>query len=158
MMRAIARYGSTSSLTKRSIPAFLCPGLEPGNLASLGRKRNASRRLQTQTRRLQLHTEPRTLKQDYVPVASLGLPKTCPGCGAFTQTVKTGDAGYYSISRKSVRAFVAQREGSIRRISEEARIFDHAVQKADPIILQSLGVAHGPVSYNGKCLECPISG
>ena len=47
------------------------------------------------------------------------LPWTCPGCGAYTQIQNTEDAGFYTTSRKAVKAFVSARRralnGSITR-------------------------------------------
>ena len=41
---------------------------------------------------------------------AFSLPQTCPGCGAFAQGVGVAkDAGIYSLSRRSVKAFVSHR-------------------------------------------------
>lgn len=37
----------------------------------------------------------------------LDLPRSCPGCGAFTQTTNPDQAGYYGEARKAVQAFIA---------------------------------------------------
>ena len=37
----------------------------------------------------------------------LALPSACPGCGAFTQLVSPEGAGFYTSSRKSVKAYLA---------------------------------------------------
>ncbi|MCJ1312300.1 hypothetical protein MMC25_005974 [Agyrium rufum] len=35
------------------------------------------------------------------------LPETCPGCGAYSQFINAEEAGFYSITRKPVKAYVA---------------------------------------------------
>jgi hypothetical protein len=41
------------------------------------------------------------------PEITLILPRSCPGCGAFTQTISPGQAGFYTTTRKAVQAFIA---------------------------------------------------
>ncbi len=63
------------------------------------------------------------------------LPRQCAGCGAFSQTSDNGEPGYYSLSRRSVKAFLtpgtdlmntkraSEREiieASLRNIEDEA--------------------------------------
>ena len=50
------------------------------------------------------------------------LPWTCPGCGAYTQNVSPDEAGYYSPTRKSVRAFL----GKLASMNEESKVKDSA--------------------------------
>lgn len=38
----------------------------------------------------------------------VALPLSCPGCGGLTQWVNRDEAGFYSVSRKSVKAFLLQ--------------------------------------------------
>ncbi|KAL6247721.1 hypothetical protein RBB50_005069 [Rhinocladiella similis] len=39
-------------------------------------------------------------------LASRRLPVSCPGCGALTQDIEPGEAGYYSRSRKAVKTYL----------------------------------------------------
>jgi genetic interactor of prohibitins 3, mitochondrial len=46
---------------------------------------------------------PRQVVSRHAPKA---LPQSCPGCGGLSQEVETGEAGYYSRSRKAVRNYL----------------------------------------------------
>lgn len=37
----------------------------------------------------------------------LNLPRSCPGCGAFSQNISSDQPGYYDLCRKPVRAYIA---------------------------------------------------
>ena len=67
-----------------------------------------------------------------VPVASLAqrqkdvlqlLPICCPGCGAFSQDINSQEAGYYTKSRKAVKAFL--------REAHVGSVFDHTSQQKE---------------------------
>ncbi|KIX05550.1 uncharacterized protein Z518_06422 [Rhinocladiella mackenziei CBS 650.93] len=47
------------------------------------------------------------------------LPVSCPGCGALTQDVQPGQAGYYTRSRKSVKRYFKHPEHTLRQSEEE---------------------------------------
>ena len=47
----------------------------------------------------------------------LNLPKSCPGCGAYTSLANTLDPGSYSLTRKSVHAYL--------------RLYEHGLQAAE---------------------------
>ena len=57
-----------------------------------------------------------SLPKPVSPALLKQLPWSCPGCGAYTQLVEPDEAGYYSLTRKSVRSFLKaqrKREGAI---------------------------------------------
>lgn len=56
------------------------------------------------------------------PSLLLDLPRTCPGCGAFTQIKDPSNPGFYSINRKAVNAFVAQRRHGLRETGGSATL------------------------------------
>ena len=71
----------------------------------------------------------------------LDLPRSCPGCGAFTQAVSPDQPGYYSTNRKSVKAFIARHERNSKHgKSEESEAFDRIVRSADTALLSRLGL------------------
>ena len=49
----------------------------------------------------------------------LDLPRSCPGCGAFTQITNPDQAGFYEITRKGVEAFIAWSRGVQRELEGE---------------------------------------
>lgn len=95
------------------------------------------------TQRHQVHVEAATSNLDDLPFDShlLGLPLSCPGCGAFTQHVGPDKPGYYSANRKSVRAFIArnQQEASKGKVSE-SETFDRVLGSVDRALLSRLGL------------------
>lgn len=53
------------------------------------------------------------------------LPVSCPGCGALTQADVDGEAGYYTISRKGVREYIAGHQSSASPQIPEATSTHH---------------------------------
>ena len=51
-----------------------------------------------------LPPSPNKARNDTLP----HLPASCPGCGALTQEINRGEAGYYTRSRKAVKLFLRQ--------------------------------------------------
>jgi genetic interactor of prohibitins 3, mitochondrial len=51
---------------------------------------------------------------------SIRLPRQCAGCGAFSQTSDNGEPGFFSLSRRSVKEFLApaSESKSAKRFSE----------------------------------------
>lgn len=47
----------------------------------------------------------------------LDMPRSCPGCGAFSQITNADQAGYYGGTRKAVQAFIARS----RKVQSELR-------------------------------------
>lgn len=101
-MACIPRSLAEASLTQYSIPTYLCPI----SLRLLLRGRICKSRLQS--RSLQVNTTDRPRKALPPPSNLLSLLITCPGCGAFAQITNPKKAGFYSLKRKSVNAFLAQ--------------------------------------------------
>lgn len=110
LMASIPRFLSKECSTHCSIPTFLCP--IPLRLLLARRGRICKSRLQM--RSLQLRTPGTPPKALPLPSRLLTLPRTCPGCGAFTQITNPNNAGFYSLKRKSVNAFVAQQALELR--------------------------------------------
>lgn len=62
-------------------------------------------RFSTQPLRKSINIESSTSDPTSDP-ALLLLPRSCPGCGAFTQDLRSDQAGFYSLSRKPVRRYL----------------------------------------------------
>ncbi|KIX96188.1 uncharacterized protein Z520_07966 [Fonsecaea multimorphosa CBS 102226] len=54
-------------------------------------------------------------------LSPIRLPVSCPGCGALTQDVEPGQAGFYTLSRKAVVKYLRNIEGS-NRLHDEGHI------------------------------------
>lgn len=102
-MAWIPRLLAEAHLTQYSIPAFLCP-----TVLRLVLRRGRICQSRLQTRSLQLQTADTPRKASPLPSHLISLPRTCPGCGAFTQITNPHKAGFYNLKRKSVNAFLAQ--------------------------------------------------
>lgn len=94
------------------VPTYLCPRLgEYPSISSLRARRNWNN-LQSPNRLYSSLDATTTHLRSEAPLTkAAALPDqlwTCPGCGAYTQNVSLEEAGYYSPTRKSVRAFLGK--------------------------------------------------
>ncbi|KAI9681390.1 MAG: hypothetical protein M1817_002673 [Caeruleum heppii] len=71
------------------------------------------------------------------------LPTSCPGCGALTQTREPAEAGFYTLTRGSVKAFVRNAGDSSRHLKEKT-LYDSAVDSLPTELQKELGLARGP--------------
>ena len=121
---------------------FLCPILASCTSGS----HNFGRR-HPQSRRHRLHSDAASQSSPN-PSQLLCLPRSCPGCGAFTQSVSPEQPGFYGTNRKSVKAFIysnGQRVGN--EPNGESKIFERVLGAADTFLLSQMGVqgrAGGP--------------
>lgn len=72
------------------------------------------------------------------------MPLQCPGCGAYTHSDNPLDAGYYDVSRKTVKNYIARRrniEGS--RSDREGDAFNQVARSAESAVLEALGLRSG---------------
>lgn len=90
------------------IPAFLCPVLLRPSAAVL--RCSHQRPSSSHTLSSPPHSPaPQLISRTF-------LPLSCPGCGALTQSVNADEAGYYTITRHSVRRYGAgKRERDSKR-------------------------------------------
>ena len=131
----------TSSLLKAPtdlIPLFLCP-----LLATCTRGYPGSAQRPPRPRRHQLHVDVAAAALHSFPNPSqvLHLPRSCPGCGALTQTVCTEQPGYYGTNRKSVKAFIdrsGQNPGN--EYHGELKVFERVLRVADADLLSQMGL------------------
>jgi hypothetical protein len=107
------------------LPIFLCPALSrPIHYAqkSFQSQFCKSGYAQQELPRL-FHSDVHSLPQETSnnSIQNLAsLPRQCAGCGAFSQTSDNGEPGFYSLGRKSVRAFLAPGTDSknVKRVTE----------------------------------------
>lgn len=123
------------------IPLFLCPSIASCTNISYGLGRRPPR-----PRKHQLHVDATTAPSHGFPTPSqlLNLPRSCPGCGAFTQTVSPGQPGFYGNNRKSVKAFIS-RHGQCpdKGHDGESRLFERVLGAADASLLSQMGLQGG---------------
>lgn len=125
-----------------AVPLFLCPALLDPPLPPVRRLKSigGSRALSTSARRRTLSrssvAEP--LHHVSTPPAPT-LPLSCPGCGAPSQTVDPDAAGYYSASRKAVKAYLTPTS------EREDSVFQQAVQNLDRSLKEQLAGPEDPI-------------
>lgn len=107
-----------------------------------------------QKRRQHVETAAATTHDLPTPQQLFDLPRSCPGCGAFTQAVSPDQPGFYSTNRKSVKAFIARREQNSKHgKSEESEAFDRIVGSADTALLSLLGLDSAKFEKKGTELQ-----
>lgn len=104
--------------SKHNIYAFLCPFLSSFHPRAGFMRRRRGCDSSSQPCRFLVQTSNAPHQPLPSPSLLLDLPRTCPGCGAFTQIRDSSNPGFYSINRKSVNAFVAQRRHALREAGE----------------------------------------
>ena len=135
-------YGirSTSLLKAPSdlVPLVICPKLIIYTGVS-----HDSRSRRPRTCGHQLHTEALATASYGCSTASQlsSLPRSCPGCGAYTQNANPEQPGFYGTTRKVVKAFTARTlHGSMERCNEESKTFERIVGAADVSLLSQMGL------------------
>ena len=69
-----------------------------------------------------------------------GLPRSCPGCGAYAQDVNPQQPGFYSRSRKSVNAFITEiRQQRIGQNAIGPPSFEQTLSTLDSTFLSRIG-------------------
>lgn len=110
-VRTIRRSVAKLDSPVAELPAFLCPILlrtahtRPRANQHNVEKSSRSPRLK-QTRCLSTNVENSIKELGVSPAALAKLPRQCPGCGAHTQFVDKGEAGYYTLKKASTRAYL----------------------------------------------------
>ncbi|KAK2625604.1 hypothetical protein QTJ16_004916 [Diplocarpon rosae] len=139
------------------IPTFLCPGfLKTASLPgwySNEQPRIVSQASQaSQRRNITSKAPPAPNPLPAVRPPSLRrLPQQCAGCGALSQTVDNEGAGFYTLTRKSVKSFV---EGSQDTgLSAEDQIVKEALKQAGSV---AVNLNLGPSESPAKAIECPV--
>lgn len=132
---------------RNTVPLFICPVLAA---YSCWTPRPRHRGPSIQKRHQHVETAAATTHDLPTPHQLLDLPRSCPGCGAFTQAVSPDQPGFYSTNRKSVKAFIARHGQSLeQRKSDESEAFDRIVGNANTALLSQLGLDSAKFEKNG---------
>lgn len=135
-------YGMRSSNPLKApinlIPRFLCPLLAPCTNTSHG---YGKRRLRPYKRQLHVNASATPSHGFPTPSQFLNLPRSCPGCGAFSQSVRPEQPGFYGTNRKSVKAFIG-RNGQYpgKEYDVESSLFERVLGAADVSLLSQMGL------------------
>ena len=123
------------------IPPFLCP-----SLASCTNVTNSLGRQLSRPRRHQLHVDTTATPSHGLPNRSqlLHLPRSCPGCGAYTQSVSPEQPGFYGTNRKSVKAFIDRNgQSPSEGCDGESELFEHVLRAGGASLLSQMGLQGG---------------
>lgn len=121
------------------IPTFLCPVLSRArqNASTYGKCPSSRRQFSQRYQRLIASVTP-----DAVPSESYAqdtrLPLQCSGCGALSQTVNKDEAGYYSLSRRNVRAFMGNLDEKSSQRQKEEEVVQEALRKVGGDVAETL--------------------
>ncbi|KAK1459377.1 hypothetical protein CMEL01_02376 [Colletotrichum melonis] len=151
-LRSAMSIGDRAALGE--VPVYLCPSLTTASarpcFAPAG---DAHRNIPYRQRRF-MHVEATTISEPAAaaPLPSADeptkiprrtLPLSCSGCGALSQTTEAGHAGYYDLSRKAVKEYLAPK-GSMEDAEVEAReedkVIDEVLQNMSEEQLAELGL------------------
>ena len=136
---------------RNKVPRFVCP---VRTAYSSWTSRSRCQVPSIQKRRQHVETVAATTHDLPTPQQLLDLPRSCPGCGAFTQAVSPDQPGFYSTNRKSVKAFIARHGHDLKHgRTEESEAFDRIVGSADPALLSQLGLDSAKFEKKGTELQ-----
>ena len=130
------------------VPLFLCP-----SLASCANISHDLGRLLSRPHRHHFHVDGNATPSHgfATPLQLLSLPRSCPGCGAFTQIVSPEQPGFYGTNRKSVKAFIGRNgQRPSKGYDGESQIFEHVLETADTSLLSQMGLQGGGGGENNN--------
>lgn len=143
-MACIIRLVAQLPPSKYNIYTLLCPLLGGFQPAAGFVQRRCGHDSNSPLRRLHVQTSSMPHQPLPLPSLLLDLPRTCPGCGAFTHIRDPSNPGFYSINRKSVNTFVAQHRQRLREAGEKATSKREQVNQAGLQNLDLLGLPDNP--------------
>ncbi|KAI6714373.1 hypothetical protein JHW43_003033 [Diplocarpon mali] len=152
-IRTAHRVARKLGLPVADIPTFLCPGFLKVACIPVWYSSEQPRIVSqaSQSRNITSIAAPARNSLPAVPVPrSRTLPHQCAGCGALSQTVDSEGPGFYTLTRKSVKSFVEERQDTI---SAEDIIVREALKQAGSAAA-SLNL--GPYESPAKIIECPV--
>lgn len=135
-IRIVRRAIVKSDLPIADLPAFLCPGLL--NIRPSPRARNYATKHQNQQFQGLALSQQRGItttssSSNDLPASPPAralekLPRQCPGCGAYSQFVDKEEAGFYTLTRKTIKDFLGT--SLTRDKSAEDAIVEAALRNA----------------------------
>ncbi|KAM0126268.1 hypothetical protein ACHAP3_009345 [Botrytis cinerea] len=144
--RLALRFSKQAECAVAEIPTFLCP-LLARNLQSPKLVHNQPRK-SVRIQRRYVQSQAQSQDQDTPKSSSIAsgqavarLPSQCAGCGALSQTTVEDEAGYYSLTRRSVKDFLGTSHSAKNtKATAEDEIVQRALENVDSTILETLGI------------------
>ncbi|TVY49596.1 Genetic interactor of prohibitins 3, mitochondrial [Lachnellula occidentalis] len=147
--RLFQRLTRQSHIPSADLPAFLCPGILRIAQLQSSRCPPKQRQFHSQPPRLiesTVHDFP-DIQSDLL-VGQQNLPSQCAGCGALSQTILKDEAGFYTLTRRSVKDYTA---AAAPQESVEDTIVKAALENAS-----GTGLELGDFSKPTRTLELPV--
>lgn len=149
-MASVIRLEFWSKAINVTRTSLSCPG-RGFHVVLIPRKQETKCRIPGNQRR-RLHVESAAAPASGMPTHSqlLELPRSCPGCGAFTQVVSPEQPGFYTTNRRSVKAFIASHERVHKGVLDEPNAFKQVLDNVDAPVLSQLGLEGVRIHGNAK--------
>ncbi|KAK2032341.1 hypothetical protein LX32DRAFT_636487 [Colletotrichum zoysiae] len=154
-LRSALSIGDLAALGE--VPVYLCPSLSATSARHSFAPAEAHRKLPFRQRRcvhveanIATHAPPSPPTTETTQkLSTKKLPLQCSGCGALTQTTHAGQAGYYDLSRKTVKEFLASEseKDADKELREEDKVVDEALKNLGEEQLAQLGLDPKTLRY-----------
>ncbi|KAI9697246.1 MAG: hypothetical protein M1836_004810 [Candelina mexicana] len=133
------------------VPVFLCPVLQYANASrnvTTGLSTSTSEKAFARKQKSQQYSSTAAVEpadvDSFLPRFKNGVPFSCPGCGALTQTADSNGAGFYSKARRSLKA--SAHEKAKDHEGEKARqVYEAALANVEGDVLKQLGLSASSV-------------
>ncbi|KAI9644292.1 Mitochondrial ribosome small subunit biogenesis protein [Ciborinia camelliae] len=140
--RLALRFSRQAECAVAEIPTFLCPllarSLQPSKLAH--NQPQKSVRIHRRYIQSQAQEIPET-SSIVTEQALTKLPSQCAGCGALSQITVQDEAGFYSLTRRSVKEYLGTSySGKRTKATAEDEVVKKALENVDSTILETLGM------------------
>lgn len=162
--RLALRFSRQAECAVAEIPTFLCP-LLAHSLQPAKRLHNPPQRsFRGQRRYIQSQAQVEVQAQEIPESSSIvsapavaKLPSQCAGCGALTQTTIEGEAGFYSLTRRSVKEYlgISCTAKSTKAIAED-EVVKKALENVDSTILETLGMEKATTTTATTSIDPPV--
>jgi genetic interactor of prohibitins 3, mitochondrial len=150
-LRGALSAGDRAALAE--FPSYLCPALSAPAIRGFASTAPATTTRRSHPAAQQQHRclHARSAVDESAPTESpqapqarkKSLPLQCHGCGGFTQTTDTSQAGYYNLDRRAVRRYLGL-EGAdgkpLKENKDEDLVVEQALGSLDPAALAELGI------------------
>lgn len=145
-----ALIGRSGALSSIDVPLFLCPALAVHSTRAT-RFKSARRCLYSTNITSKEILEPGKTEEEAVEGGDVAvstqtptrktLPIQCPGCGGLTQSTTPDEAGFFTLTRRSVRRYIDGQEHVVTAKQRENDIITAALESLDANIAQSVSLA-----------------
>ncbi|KAF7873936.1 hypothetical protein EAF04_002608 [Stromatinia cepivora] len=146
--RFALRFSRQAECAVAEIPTFLCPLLARSLQLSKLVHNQPRKNVQLQRRYVQLQVQPQAQALEIPESTSNAsaqalakLPSQCAGCGALSQTTVEDEAGYFSLTRRSIKEYLGTSYTAKKaKATAEDEIVKRALENVDSTTLETLGM------------------